>query len=366
MKLAKSFLLPYIKRFWLMLLSVVLVGAFGCGILIGLRNAYHSLEANIHTLIDECGYPDLYVQTIGDIEDSYLSYLPDDFNEYMDIEKAEYRTTYTTTITFDNGYYSSRLIGFNNDSLLKHHVVEGELIDVKDEGDNNFVRMEYYFAKSNGFKVGDSISVKMPNGDMCELKISATIVCPEASIVKADPYSISSSRDFGYVYIPEPVIDAHSSKKYFNQMLFNFKKGKEKTLEETVDGLKKYIKEKQGIEITEENVKQLKSNIAFATTRKTSEAMKFYDDAIKAINFITLSAPAVFFVVVLIVAALFLFQIVKQCRKDIGIMRALGEKISSISLVFLSIAFVVGFLSWAIGVGIGSVFTLLANEVLPR
>ena len=362
MKLAKTFLLPYIKRFWLMLLSVVLVGAFGCGILIGLRNAYHSLETNINTLVDECGYPDLYVQTIGDIEDSYLSYLPDDFYEYMDVEKAEYRATYTTTITYDNGYYSSRLIGFNNDSLLKHHVIDGELIDVKEEGDNNFVRMEYYFAKANGFKVGDIISVKMPNGDACELKINATIVCPEASIVKADPYSISSSRDFGYLYVPEKVIEEHSAKKYFNQMLFDFKEGKEKTLDETLDGLKAYIKEKQDIEISDEDVKQLKSNIAFATTRQTSEAMKFYEDAIKAINLITISAPAVFFVVVLIVTALFLFQIVKQCRKDIGVMRALGEKISSISLVFLSIAFVVGFLAWAIGVGIGSVFTLLAND----
>ena len=53
MKLAKSLLLPYLKRFWLMLLSIVLVGAFGCGILIGLRNAYHSLDTNIHSLIDD-------------------------------------------------------------------------------------------------------------------------------------------------------------------------------------------------------------------------------------------------------------------------------------------------------------------------
>ena len=74
MKLTKSLLLPYLKRFWLMLLSVVLVGAFGCGILIGLRNAFHNVKNSIYQLKDECGYPDLYAQTIDGVEDKYLSY----------------------------------------------------------------------------------------------------------------------------------------------------------------------------------------------------------------------------------------------------------------------------------------------------
>ena len=337
-----------------MLLSVILVGSFGCGILIGLRNAYHSLNINIHSLLDECGYPELYVETIEDIDSSYLVYIPSDFNSYMGIKKAEYRTTYTTTFTSKDTSYSARLIGTSADSLLSHHLVEGTLND-------NSVRMEYYFAKSNGFNVGDTFQAKMPNGDMCDFTIDALIVSPETSIVKADPYSISSSRDFAYIYVPKSIITSHSAKAYFNQMLFLFKDGQKKTIDETIDLLKAYAKEKTGWEITDEMIKQLRSNISFATTYDDSEVIKYYNDALKAINLITIMAPAVFFIVVLIVTALFLFQIVKQCRKDIGIMRALGEKINSISFVFLSLGFVVGFLSWLVGVGIGSVFTILAN-----
>ena len=357
MKLVKSLLLPYLKRFWLMLLSVVLVGAFGCGILIGLRNSYHAVSDSIDSLLSECGYPDLYVQTIDGVERSYLSLLPNDFDTYMGIKKAEYRSTYTTTFDFGNNSYSGRLIGYDENSILKHHVINGE---IKEEGKG--IRMEYYFAKHNGFKVGDTIKAKMPDGTVSEFKIDATIISPEASIVKADPYSISSSRDFAYIYVPQSEITSHLSKKTFNEMLFIFEEGKRKTLDETVDLLKSYLKEKQGIEIKEDDVKQLKANIAFATTYDDSEITTFYKEANQALNLITLSAPMVFFVVVLIVTALFLFQIVKQCRKDIGIMRALGEKTSSISLVFLSIGFVVGLLAWIIGVGIGSIFTLLANE----
>ncbi len=357
MKLAKSLLLPYLKRFWLMLLSVVLVGAFGCGILIGLRNSFHSVKDGINLLVDECGYPDLYAQTIDGVETSYLSYLPDDFNKDMGIKESEYRSTYTTTFDFNNNSYSGRLIGFTENSIIKHHIIEGKAMDdIKDE-----VRMEYYFAKSNGFKVGDTIKAKLPDGTVGDFKITSTIICPEASIVKADPYSISSSRDFGYVYISNKTITDHLSKKTFNEILINFEEGKKVTLDGALDKFKSYLKDKQGIEITEENVKQLRSNIAFATTYDEAEQITYYNDAISALNLITLLAPAVFFVVVLIVTALFLFQIVKQCRKDIGVMRALGEKTRSISLIFLSIGFVVGLLAWAIGVGIGSIFTLLAN-----
>ncbi len=357
MKLVKSLLLPYLKRFWLMLLSIVLVGAFGCGILIGLRNSYHAVDNAIQTLLDECGYPDLYVQTIDGIDRSYLNLLPDDFNGYMGIKKAEYRSTYTTTFDFGNDSYSGRLIGYDENSILKHHVVDGE---IKEEGKG--VRMEYYFAKHNGFKVGDTIKAKMPDNTISEFKIDATIVSPEASIVKADPYSISSSRDFAYIYVPQSEITSHLNKKTFNEMLFVFEEGQRKSLDKTIELLKSYLKEKQGIEIKEDDVKQLKANIAYATTYDDSEVTTFYKETRSALNLITISAPLVFFVVVLIVTALFLFQIVKQCRKDIGIMRALGEKTSSIALVFLSIGFVVGLLAWLIGVGIGSIFTLIANQ----
>lgn len=355
MKLAKTLLLPYLKRFWLMLLSVILVGAFGCGILIGLRNAYHSLDANVDSLIAECDYPDLYVESINDIDKTYLSFLPATFNDDMGLEKIEFRTTQTTTFTVDENSYSCRLIGYDENSLLSHHVIDGTL------GENS-VRMEYYFAKANGFKVGDEISAKFADGTLSTLKLDATIVSPETSIVKADPYSISSARDFAYIYVPKAMLEEHSSTNGFNQILCKFKDGKKQTLDETLEQLKAYVEKQTGMKITEENIKQLRNNIAFATTYDDSEVITYYNDAKRGINLVTLLAPAVFFVVVMIVTALFLFQIVKQCRKDIGIMRALGEKINSISLVFLSLGFVVGFLAWLLGAGIGSVFTLLANE----
>ena len=355
MKLVKSMLVPYLKRFWLMLLSVVLVGGFGCAILIGLRNAYHSLEKNVNSLIEECGYPDLYVQTIMDIDSTYLDKLPEDYNESMHIKEAEYRVSHNTTFSYNEKSYSVRLIGQTQDSILKHHAVEGNL---QEDG----VYMEYYFAKANGFKVGDTIKAKMPNGDECEYAINATVVSPEASVVKADPYSIASSRDFAYLYVPKKTIDEHSTTPHVNEVLYNFEEGHKLNLDQTLDALADYVHNKTGIEITDEQIKQLRSGISYATTYDESEAISFYNNALTAINLITLLVPSVFFLVVLIVSSLFLSQIIKQCRKDIGILRACGESVFSITLVYLSLSVLVGIFAWIFGVGIGSTFTLLANN----
>ena len=355
MKLVKTMLIPYFKRFWLMLLSIVLVGGFGCGILIGLRNAYHSLEKNVNSLIAECGYPDLYAQTIEEVDYSYLDELPDDFNEYMHLEKAEYRIAYTTTFVYQDESYSVKLIGYDENSVLKHHAVNGEI----KEGS---VLLEYYFSKSNGLEIGNVLKAKMPDGTHLDYEVNATVVSPEASMVKADPYSIASSRDFAYLYVPRSTLDEHYSKKCFNEILFNYENGYEKDIDQTMNSLKEYIKEKTGLDIKDDDIKELKKNIAYATTYNESEPIKFYNDALTAVNLITILAPSVFFFVVLIVTALFLSQIIKQCRKDIGIMRACGEKISSISLVFLSLGVLVGLFAWIVGMGLGSLFTIIANS----
>ena len=351
MKLAKTLFAPYIKRFWPMLLSVVLVGAFGCGVLIGLRNAYHSLQANVSSLLIECGYPDLYVETTEGIEESYLDALPDDFNEYMGIERAEYRASYTTTCDSVSGSFSCRLIGYSQESVLSWHVVEGFLNDED-------AYLDYYFAVSNNVRLGDTLVAKLPDGGLYEFRVGALVVSPETSVVKADPYSISSSRDFAYLYVPKPIIVDAMDKPAFNQMLFFFEEGKQKTLDETIDALKAYVKEKTGLDIKEDDVKKLRKNVSFATTYEDSEVITYYHDALRGINLVTLLAPSVFFVVVLIVTALFLSQIVRQCRKDIGIMRALGESGVSIALVFLNLGLFVGVIAWAVGVGIGSIFTV--------
>ncbi len=356
MKLAKTFLLPYLKRFWLMLLSVVFVGAFGSGILIGLRDSYLSLETNIWNLVNECGYPDFYLRTVPEIATSDIPSIPDSYlREKLDINKIEYRASYNTTFTFNGESYSCRVISYDHHGLLKHHLIDGKF-------SYSGLRMEYYFSNANHVGVNNNITIRMHNGSDVTLKVESTFVSAETSVVKADPYSISSSRDFAYLYLPKDVFDTHvkDNKPFFNEILVDYVDGKEKTTDELFDRLIEIAKE-SGTEITEEQVRELKANIAYVTTYNESEVITQYRNALRAINMISLAVPMAFFLVVLIVTSLFLFQIVRQCRKDIGIMRALGEKKRSITLIYVSLALAIAIISWIIGVGVGVGVTAIAN-----
>ncbi len=357
MKLAKTLLLPYLKRFWLMLLSVVFVGAFGVGILVGLRDAYLSLENNIWGLVQECGYPDFYLQTVPEIATSYTKDIPVSYlEEKLDIKKFEYRASYKTTFEFNGNSYSCRVFSYDHNGLLKHHLIDGKFT-------YSGLRMEYYFSNANHIGVGNDITIKMHNGENITLKVESTFVSPESSIVKADPYSVSSSRDFAYLFLPKHIFNQYvkdTSDPFFNEILVDYIDGKEKTSAELFDRLQEIAKE-SGVEITEEQVKQLKENIAYMTTYEESEVITQYRDTLRGVNMISLAVPIAFFLVVLVVTSLFLFQIVRQCRKDIGIMRALGENKKSITLIYVLLALLIALISWAIGTGIGVGITAIAN-----
>lgn len=340
-----------------MLLSVVFVGAFGAGILIGLRDAYLSLEDNIWGLVQECGYPDFYLQTVPEIATSYTKDIPVSYLEdKLDIKKFEYRASYKTNFEFNGNSYSCRVFSYDHNGLLKHHLIDGKFT-------YSGLRMEYYFSNANNIGVGNDITIKMHNGENITLKVESTFVSPESSIVKADPYSVSSSRDFAYLFLPKHIFNQYvkdTSDPFFNEILVDYIDGKEKTSAELFDRLLEIAKE-SGAEITEEQVKQLKENIAYMTTYEESEVITQYKDTLRGVNMISLAVPIAFFLVVLVVTSLFLFQIVRQCRKDIGIMRALGENKKSITLIYVLLASLIAVISWAIGTGIGVGITAIAN-----
>ena len=336
-----------------MLLSVVFVGAFGCSILIGLRDSYITLCNEIANLLNETGYPDLYIETISKEPESWLSYLPDNFEGYIDAKKVEFRASYNSTFVYNNTSYSCKVISYDDNGLLKHHLINGEFTETG-------LRMEYYFAEANKINVGNKITLNMNDGSDVEFDVSSTFVSAESSVVKADPYSISSSRDFAYIYLPKAVFDTYVTDAYFNEILIDFKDGKEMTGPQFFDRLV-FIAKLAGIELTEEQVKELKKNIAYITTYEESEVIKTYRDSLKGIDKISSMVPLVFYLVVLLVTSLFIFQIVRQCRKDIGILRALGERKRDITFIFVSLGLVIAFISWIFGVGIGVGINGIAN-----
>ena len=344
MRLSKALVIPYLKRFWVMLISVVLVGAFGCAILIGLRNAYITLDSEVNNFLNNYHYPDVTVGLTSDFDcDLTDNISKDKYDDYF-VENIIFRKTINTAFKDEKGKdYNGRIFSYEEDEFLKFYHYE------KNDEINGGLKLEYNFAKTNKFKVGDKMVINMPNGESAEYTISAIVCSPETSVVSQDSYSLSSARDFAYIYLPREEINKYTTKPVFNEILVRFKEGHRVTITQIVE------------EFTNSGI-NVKPFIAFAFDYDTSNVIKQYNTSLNAVNSISLGAPALFFVIVLIVTALFLSQIIRQCRKDIGIMRALGEKKSDIIKIFLFLTLIVSIISWILGLGLGSLITLIANK----
>ena len=116
MKLAKALVIPYLKRFWIMLISVVLVGAFGCGILIGLRNAYLTLDKEVNNFLNNYHYPDVTVGLTSDFNYSLKDNISEDkYDEYF-IENIIFRKTINTAFKDEKGKdYNGRIFSYEED-----------------------------------------------------------------------------------------------------------------------------------------------------------------------------------------------------------------------------------------------------------
>ena len=344
MKLAKTLVIPYLKRFWLMLISVVLVGAFGVGILIGLRNAYLTLNKEVNNFLDNYHYPDISVGLTSDFDYSLTNNITKEQYDEYNIDDIIYRKTFNTAFKNKKGKdFNGRVFSYQEDDFLKFYHYN------KNDNIIGGLKLEYNFAKTNHFKVGDEMIINMPNGENVKYNVSAIICSPETSVVSQDSYSLSSARDFAYIYLPRDEINKYTDEVVFNEILVKFKDGKKRAIKDILEEL-----QESGIDVND--------YVKFAFDYDTSNVIKQYNTSLRAVNYISLGAPLLFFVIVLIVTALFLSQIIRQCRKDIGIMRALGEKKSDIVNVFLILTLVVSIISWLIGLGLGSIITLIANK----
>ncbi len=128
-----------------------------------------------------------------------------------------------------------------------------------------------------------------------------------------------------------------------NQFLVYVRDGTDKAA--ALDRLKAAVNE-EGIEI--------KSSFTY----EQSAVRKRITDNLQTIETLSVLMPAVFFVIILIVAFLFMSLIIKQSRREIGILRALGFTKGDIRALYCGVNAVTSLCAILIGMGLGAVLTM--------
>ena len=185
------------KKYWKLLLSMLLVSAFGCATLTGLAGGYLSLKEALDLYVLEGGYPDALITT--DVTE----------RERMDALKAvagvtEVNARLIGDLVMVNGegrYLSIRAMSFDEDEFQKFY-----FWDRADQGAYDPIYMEYNFAKNAGISAGDTVRIKV-GGEFREYTLTGVVSRPETLAMEpSDDVSISSD-DFGYVYAPRSLLE---------------------------------------------------------------------------------------------------------------------------------------------------------------
>ena len=185
------------KKYWKLLLSMLLVSAFGCAALTGLAGGFLSLKEALDLYVQEGGYPDAFVTT--DVTE----------RRRMDALKAVPGVTEVDAriigdlvlVNWDGRYLSIRAMSFDADEFQQFYFWERA-----DQGAYDPIYLEYNFAKTAGINVGDTVRIKAGD-ELREYRVTGVISRPETLAMEpSDDVSISSD-DFGYVYAPRSLLE---------------------------------------------------------------------------------------------------------------------------------------------------------------
>ena len=193
-----------IKKYWKLLLSILLVSAVGCVSMTGLTSGYLSLERSLMQYIRDYGYPDGVIQTAVTTRDK-----ADLLRSLSGISEVNTRLLGDTVIMSPSGrHLSVRAISFSDEDFQRFYYWQKT-----DPKENDAILLEYNFADDNGISAGDTVSVRV--GDEYRSYLVAGIVSmPETLAVQPTQTAWGTNSDFGYIYVPIRLLEKEENLEY--------------------------------------------------------------------------------------------------------------------------------------------------------
>ena len=194
-----------LKKYWKLLLSMVIVSALGCAIMIGLSGVYLSLETSLNDYVKEQQYPDAVITTEVTKRGKLKDLLAVD-----GIEEANARLVGDTVLQSPSGrYLSVRAMSYDDDDFQKFYFWSR----TEEESSEDPVLLEYNFAVDNGISAGDHVKVKIDT-EYRDYLVAGIISMPETLSVQPSANAWGANSDFGYIYAPRWLLAKEKNPDY--------------------------------------------------------------------------------------------------------------------------------------------------------
>ena len=193
-----------IKKYFKILLSVVLVASLGFAITFGFSCGYLSTETTIYDYLEEYSYPDAYISTKILYKDESEKLLAIDGINGCDTR------LYGDTImqTGEGNFFTSRIFCYTEAERQKFYIWSSV-----DTPGQNGVYIEYSFAENNHIKPGDKVYFRI-RGKYRQYTVKGIVTRPETLSTGVTDQSWGINYDFGFVYAPDGFLKEEYKRDY--------------------------------------------------------------------------------------------------------------------------------------------------------
>ena len=186
-----------VKRYWKLMVSMVLVAALGSATMTALFSTYAALDASMNGYARDYGIPDGVLTT----EITNRNHL-DALLAVEGVQDAYARLTGNTVMKSPAGRVLGVRIMFYSPEDFQRFYTWEQLPDSPPDS----VLLEYDFAHDNGFAPGDTLQVKIGD-EYRPYTVGAVVSGPETLGIEAIEGVRSFSADFGYIYAPQRLLE---------------------------------------------------------------------------------------------------------------------------------------------------------------
>ena len=188
------------KRYWKLLLSIMLVSALGYASMAGLSSGYLSLKASLDDYMVDYNCPDAVITTSVANRKQVQDLLA-----VPGVAEVNARLTANATLISPEGrYLSIRAFSYAEDEFQQFIYWEQA-----DAVAGDIVLLEYNFAVDNDMHPGDTVQV-MVNGDFRPYTVAGIVSRPETLSAQPMEEIQDQNQDFGYVYAPRFLLEKES------------------------------------------------------------------------------------------------------------------------------------------------------------
>lgn len=332
MILIENNLRPMIRRNRKLFISMIIICMLGVMLMTAAVGSERSLRLSIERYIEEYQFQDITITTATAEQEDFSA-----LNTIEDIDKID--LSYTEDVTFkraDGRILAGRLITRGADAFMRLDLVSKE---EKSETLPN-VYLDSYFAERNQLEVGSTISVDT-NAGTIEANIAGFVLSPERLGVSRDEHTWFDHSDFGVLYAE---------------------------YDDFCDGINRIsvlLKEKDDAEKVCENIVAAigSEKVLTAETYENSVLKREVDKNTQPLAAISVVLPIALFVIMLFFLYLFIGQIIRRNKSEIGILRALGFEVKEITQLYGAFMLPITLIGNILGMIFGWLLLTAINDV---